>query len=232
MMQEFRVRRHGRRAGLLVSLMIVPAIAFGQTGSQPAPVPTETVGTREALPAVSVLTRTAKNEDELLFIRENGRFGFVDRTGKMVIPCVYENTYGFTEGLAGVAVKGRIGYLDRTGKMVIPAQFEDGYAFFEGLAWVKIEGKYAWIDRQGKVVIAPASYDDVAPGFSDGLTAVKQNGRWGYIDRQGQMVIRPQYVKATKFREGIAQTLLPGSPGSPDKYAWIDRTGKIIWQEP
>ncbi|MFZ4629446.1 MAG: WG repeat-containing protein [Blastocatellia bacterium] len=225
MTQESCGRRPSCRWMLLVSLLIVPVLGLAQTD----PVPTETAGTPGTLPPVSVLTREAKNEDELLFIRENGKFGFIDRTGKPVIPCIYENTYGFTEGMAGVRLKGRIGYLDRTGKMVIPVQFEDGYAFFEGLAWVKIEGKYAWINRQGKVVIAPASYEEVATGFSDGLTAVKQNGRWGYIDRQGQMVIRPQYVKATKFREGIAQTVLPGDPG---KYAWIDRTGKIIWQEP
>jgi len=227
MPQEPWGRRLGCQWALLASLLIVPVLGLAQTD----PVPSRTVGTQGTLPPLSVLTREAKQEDELLFIRENGKFGFIDRTGKAVIPCIYENTYGFTEGRAGVRLKGRIGYLDRTGKMVIPAQFEDGYAFFEGLAWVKIEGKYAWIDRQGKVVIAPTSYEEVATGFSDGLTAVKQNGRWGYINQQGQMVIRPQYVKATKFREGIAQTLLPGSPGSQDKYAWIDRTGKIIWQE-
>jgi hypothetical protein len=57
----------------------------------------------------------AAEDDDIWFIRENGKFGFIDRTGKIIIPCVYENTWGFTEGLAGVKFNGKLGFIDKTG---------------------------------------------------------------------------------------------------------------------
>lgn len=83
---------------------------------------------------VGAAHEAAGEEGDLLFIRENGRYGFIDRSDKIVVPCIYENTYGFTEGLAAVKLKGKIGYIDVTGKMVVQPAFDDGYAFFEGLA--------------------------------------------------------------------------------------------------
>ena len=167
----------------------------------------------------------AAEDDDIWFIRENGKFGFIDRTGKTVIPCIYENTWGFTEGLAGVKLNGKLGFIDKKGKMVIAPQWTDGYAFFEGLAWVKVEKQYAFIDKTGAVVIKPQTFEDIAFGFSDGMCAVKQNGKWGYLNRKGEMAIAPQYDTATKFKNGIAQTKVAG------KYLWIDKTGKAIWEE-
>ena len=167
----------------------------------------------------------AQEDDDIWFIRENGKFGYMDKSGKIVVPCIYENTWGFTEGLAGVKIDGKLGFIDKTGKMVIQPQWTDGYAFFEGLAWVKIEGKYGFIDKTGAVVIQPQAFDDIAFGFSDGLCAVRQNGKWGYLNRKGQVVIEPQFETATKFKNGIAQTKLGG------KYLWIDKGGKAIWRE-
>ena len=167
----------------------------------------------------------AAEDDDIWFIRENGKFGFIDRTGKTVIPCIYENTWGFTEGLAGVKLEGKLGFIDKTGRMVIAPQWVDGYAFFEGLAWVRVDGQYAFIDKTGAVVIKPQPFEDIAFGFSDGLCAVKREGKWGYIDRAGRMAIEPQFDTATKFRNGIAQTKQGG------KYLWIDKRGKAIWRE-
>ena len=167
--------------------------------------------------------QAAGEEGDLLFIRENGKFGYIDRSGKLVIPCIYENTFGFTEGLAAVKVKGKIGYVDVTGKMVIPPTFDDAYAFFEGLAWVKISGLYAWIDRTGKVVIEPQAFEEVAPGFSDGMCAVKIDGDWGYIDRTGKLAIKPGYDQASTFKRGTAQVR------RARQYSGIDKTGKAIW---
>jgi hypothetical protein len=134
-------------------------------------------------------TPTSSTEDMLYWIREDGKFGYIDNTGKVVIPVQYENTFGFREGLAGVRINGKHGYIDRTGRLVIPAIFDSTYAFREGLAWVKQDGKYGYIDKTGKMVIPP-QFDD-AEDFSEGLAAVKVGNLYGYIDRTGKMVIPP-----------------------------------------
>jgi hypothetical protein len=196
---------------LLALLSAAPAEAQGQRkGKQPA---------RAAAGA------NAASETVLWFIRENGKFGYIDQTGRVVIAPQYETTYGFSEGLAAVKLNGKYGYIDATGRLVIPAQFEDTYMFSEGLAWVKVNGQYAWIDRTGKVVIPPQAFEAVAVGFSDGMLAVKRGGKWGFMDRTGRVRIEPRFDKQAKFRYGVAQVHLD------HKHSYIDREGRVLWSE-
>ena len=49
------------------------------------------------------------------------RYGFIDRTGKIVIPLRFEDVQSFSEGRAGVKLAGKWGYIDKNGVLVIPA---------------------------------------------------------------------------------------------------------------
>ena len=53
------------------------------------------------------------------------KYGFIDETSKVVIPCQWEFVGYFTEGLAAVMDEhGKFGFIDKTGKVVIPCQWE------------------------------------------------------------------------------------------------------------
>lgn len=69
----------------------------------------------------------------------DGRTGFIDLKGAMVIPPRFQFTYGFTEGLASVKVDGGWGYIDAAGEFVIPPRFSRAYSFSEGLAAVEVK---------------------------------------------------------------------------------------------
>ena len=62
--------------------------------------------------------------DELAAVRIDGRYGFIDRTGKIVIAPQYEAAGPFTGDYAEVQVNGRSGAIDRTGRIVVPAEFD------------------------------------------------------------------------------------------------------------
>ena len=53
----------------------------------------------------------------------NGKYGLVDKTGKQVIPCNYDNAY-FSDDLINVSFgegeNARYGLFDKTGKTIIP----------------------------------------------------------------------------------------------------------------
>ena len=53
---------------------------------------------------------------------EKDKWGYIDQTGKEVIPCAYDDVFGFSEGLALAVKDGKGGYIDKTGKEVIPFQ--------------------------------------------------------------------------------------------------------------
>ncbi len=176
---------------LLTSVILIGLLAMAATAQDKLRPPKAAAAKATSEQKPGQKTPTPPMEDMLYWIREDGKFGYIDNTGKIVIPVQYENTFGFREGLAGVRINGKHGYIDRTGKLVIPAIFDSTYAFREGLAWVKQDGKYGYIDKAGNIVIPP-QFDD-AEDFSEGLAAVKIGKLYGYIDRTGKMVIPPRF---------------------------------------
>ena len=83
---------------------------------------------------------------------DNGKWGFIDKTGKVVSPCRWMHIENFSEGLASVEDdNGKYGFIDKTGKVVIPCKWDGAGNFHEGLAWVIDDnGKYGFIDKTGE----------------------------------------------------------------------------------
>lgn len=162
----------------------------------------------------------------LFWIREDGKYGYIDKTGKVVIPPQFENTMGFSEGVAATRIDGKYGYIDVEGNWVIKPQFDFTYKFSEGLAMVRVGKLFGWIDRAGKMVIEPREYDQVADGFSEGRVAVRKDGKWGYIDRTGRVIAEPKYKKASRFNGGVAQV-----ETEDGMHHWMNAEGKIIWSQ-
>jgi hypothetical protein len=49
----------------------------------------------------------------------NGKYGFIDKTGKEIIPCKYDGVlYSLSNGLFCVILDGREFFIDKTGKCV------------------------------------------------------------------------------------------------------------------
>ncbi len=71
---------------------------------------------------------------------ESGRWGFIDRTGSLVIPCRYEDARSFSCHLAPVCFRDRWGYLSENGELVIDEPFEDAQPFHNGRAQALLAG--------------------------------------------------------------------------------------------
>ena len=151
---------------------------------------------------------------------ENGKYGFIDNSGNVVIPCKYDYAEGFSEGLALVRLDGKYGFIDKSGNEVVPCKYDDVHSFSEGLASVSLDGKYGFIDKSGNVVI-PCKYDN-ASIFSEGLAPVELDGKYGFIDKSGNVVVPFKYDWAGSFSEGRAHVYLDG------KYGFIDKSGNVV----
>lgn len=162
-------------------------------------------------------------------VEKNGKYGYIDSNGKVVIPLQYDWCDKFSEGLGPVGKDGKYGYIDRTGKMVLSLQdYYGGSHFSDGLALVSggdEDWKCGYIDHSGKLVIPLQYYD--AGDFSEGLAVVgKEVGndlKYGYIDRTGKVVIPLQYDWCESFSNGIAAV-----ETDEHSYIYIDRTGKVV----
>lgn len=161
-------------------------------------------------------------QDGLARVSKDGKWGFIDMTGKEVIPCTYDDVLNFSEGLAVVIKDEKQGYIDKTGNVVIPFKDIVLSFFHEGLAIVYKDMKNGFIDKTGKEVI-PCIYD-VAEDFCEGLAKVRKNDKYGYIDKTGKEVVPCRYKDAHSFSEGFAAVNLDG------KWGYLDKTGKEVIQ--
>ncbi|MBQ8464031.1 MAG: WG repeat-containing protein [Prevotella sp.] len=86
----------------------------------------------------------------------NGKYGFIDRTGRLVIPCQWWIGFGrFSEGLCPVCDwdTHRYGYIDKTGRLVLPYKWFTAKEFENGRARVsEYMGNYYYIDKTGKKI--------------------------------------------------------------------------------
>jgi hypothetical protein len=162
-------------------------------------------------------------------VKQNGKWGFIDKAGALAIPPSFEEAESFSEDLARVKQNGKWGFIDRAGKVVVAPGYQDARRFTEGLAAVTLDGKWGFIDKAGSIVIPPTFKS--ARVFTDGLAAVTVP--WGlgafqyrYVDRTGAVVIKSvgdEYFDwASEFSEGraIVCHLLT--------CRMIDKTGKIV----
>jgi hypothetical protein len=85
----------------------------------------------------------------LFRVKLNGKWGFVDRSGREVTPCKYDAARSFKEGLAGAKLNGKWGFIDKAGQESIPFEYSKADDFENGRAKVTLNGKKLFIDPAG-----------------------------------------------------------------------------------
>lgn len=164
--------------------------------------------------------------------------GFVDETGRLVIPIEHEvnsderdgDYKSFSDGLIAVYRNGAYGYMNKYRDLVIPYTYKDASNFKDGLAIVSRKGKYGVIDKAGKIVV-PLNYDWLS-NYSDGLALYTDKNHWndgfsyGYIDKKGNIAIKAKWNRACEFSEGLAAVRV----GDYDSGKWgiVDKLGHYV----
>jgi hypothetical protein len=184
-------------------------------------------------------------------------WGFIDTSGKEVVPRQFRDASDFHDGVAVVDAstshllfKRDKKFIDTNGKFLPPSavpakvlaqkKFAQGWDYHEGLAVFQDERtkKYGFIDEGGRIAI-PAQFEDayiLASGFYEGLSPVKKGGKWGFINKSGSFIIPPKFDDARQFHDGLAAVQLSGKDLSTKKKAtpnsrwtFVDHTGKT-WE--
>lgn len=158
----------------------------------------------------------------------NGKWGYIDRLHRVVVPHIYDLAWDFNDGLACVGVEdnngGKYGYIDRHGDIVIPLIYDKPAEFINGIAYVKKDDKHGTINMDGKEMI-PIIYDWVSFQFpeNNGLAQVKLGDRRGFVKSNGDIVIPIVYGDAEYyFCDDLVRVKLY------DKWGYLNRNGDIL----
>src|SRR5205085_7817311 len=94
-----------------------------------------------------------------------GKWGYIDNSGKFVIEANFRSVGMFSEGIAPINSEMSLsrteqtgegtGYIDKTGKLVLALRFDSGSSFLNGIAQVYVDGKMGYIDKKGNYIWKP-----------------------------------------------------------------------------
>lgn len=116
-------------------------------------------------------------QEERYSLGNNGKFGYIDREGKVVIPFIYDYAAPFSEGLAYVCQGDQYGFIDKTGKVIVP--LDNACDYDHGCA------------GEGGLLIEQH--------FSGGFARIRKSVpeadmQYGLVDKTGSIVVPPQYA--------------------------------------
>lgn len=144
----------------------------------------------------------------LCAIKKNGKWGYIDTKGNLIIDTIYDYVRTFSkEGLARVRKGDEFLFIDKQGNCVISAD-SIFTGFNKNRAAVMINGEKCLIDRFGNV-IRKLKWDDISPSgiypfADDNLATIIQEGKAAKIDTMGNIVLTTQYIYIGEFNAQIA----------------------------
>jgi len=144
------------------------------------------------------------NDYEYVKVKRNGKWGFVDQKGNIIIDFIYteDRDRYYDQKL----------HLNIDSLNAIPKDTYRNVGFFlEGFAPILKDSLYGFINTKNEIVIEPI-FRGVGY-FSEGFAGATIDGiLWGFIDTKGEFVIQPQFYFVDAFKHGICGVLYKEKP--------------------
>lgn len=121
---------------------------------------------------------------------ETGKTGFVDMSGKEIIPAMYDEVRHCDGDIYCVMLNNMYGLVKAGGEILIPLEYES-LSYLTDVIEVRKNGKSGYIDINGKIII-PIEYDFISTSYEGVLTAEK-NGKRMLIDKSGRCITKHLY---------------------------------------
>jgi hypothetical protein len=180
---------------------------------------------------------------ELYPVIQNGKWGYIDKSGKMKIQPQYDCAWDFSDDMACVQVGLLRGYINTKGEMVLKPQYAMAGPFVNGAAPVCVgarrwgammdlrgagaglEGRWVTINKEGKEGAAPGQAPKPA-GDAAVASIVKtknaQTKKWFFADKSGKKLSDTEYDFIGDFSEGLFRVVAGGKQG------YVDGAGKTV----
>jgi len=164
-------------------------------------------------------------KENLAVVKQKDKYGYVDKAGNEVIPCIFDEADYFIDGISAVRSDGLWGFIDTTGKEVIPFEYsaydgcEDGYMIAEK------DDLWGVIDETNKILV-PFKYHNIFY-VGEGLFMVALNNIFAFVDHTGRELTPFRYgceFDRERFVNGYAHVLNEDS----SKCGVIDKTGTEV----
>ncbi|MBP3712375.1 MAG: WG repeat-containing protein [Bacteroidaceae bacterium] len=167
-------------------------------------------------------------------VKKNGKKGFIDSRGEMVIPCEYDDASYVaweqgTTGFDGLILKknGKKGIYDVSGKQVWPIEYDEIYTCSKELISCKKDGQAGVMNRKGKWLV----FGDIIPIYDNLVPAIGEEGI-GIQTGEGEIILPCQYSKdILHYGMSYYEELNILQLGIGGEYLYLNtKTGKEIYR--
>lgn len=154
-------------------------------------------------------------------LKVNGKYGYVDDTGRTFIDFIWNEASDFSEDLAYVKNERNLyGYINKKGDVVIPCTWKFASNFVNGQAKVTDnKGDRFIIDKKGNV----KKDTNWCSSKRGKLIRSKRNGKYGFLDEDGNIVIDFIWNEATEFSEELSCVR-----DNSNLYGFINKDGDVV----
>ncbi|MFD2611609.1 WG repeat-containing protein [Paenibacillus gansuensis] len=166
-----------------------------------------------------------KEITDLSPFRKNGKYGYINDEGDIVVKPIFDRVDYFSNGLGRVNYKGKNGFINHTGEYVLEPVYNWASSFSDNRCVVDLEESSLVITKAGEVIseIDRKSYKSFWQ-FSEGKVKVETRDRLiGFMNEHGSWVIMPKYKEAGHFNDGFAWVTLPSG-----RTVYIDEKEKSL----
>ena len=158
----------------------------------------------------------------------DGKYGYLNAKGDVVISPMYDYAYTFDQGYAVVRMGENYGVINKSGEFTVGLQSSKNL-YNLGAERIGFKdatsGKFGMMDAKGNIIVQAIYDDGDGIGFTDGdLMVVYSNDKAGYMDKNGKMKIAQQFYRAEPFADGKAWV----KRTEESNYEVIDESGKSL----
>lgn len=139
-------------------------------------------------------------EEDVLRVKQNGKYGLISFNGNKVLDCEYSNIYtlkGIKNSLI-VEKEGKLGLVDNKGRKIADTEYAEilalGTKGDQGYITVNIEGKYGIISYTAEKILQN-NYEYIEPIYGKNMYVITENGEQKLINSSGDTILENGYDK-------------------------------------
>ncbi len=166
----------------------------------------------------------------------NGKYGYINKKGEIVIRPQFEFAEEFSGNRAEVTKQNKIGYINTDGEVIIPIVYDKNYynIFLYGINIAEKKEKYGIIDTMGNK-IANFVYDNINRDFYSGFSIAQKKGRTIYLSIIGDEFETKESAEnnqTTIFLKAAEMGIIRGQEFMSDYYLKNQDTVKaLLWRK-
>jgi len=144
--------------------------------------------------------------NSLIRIFSENKVGYIDTTGKLIIPPKFANAYEFYDGLAAARVNSKYGFINTNGEFVFQPKYDYAESFRKGTALIYRDSIAGFLFEDGREIFFPnyRSFKFINSINDIKIAVVTYTKNEGIINNKGEILLDTIYNGIEDFENGLA----------------------------